>query len=223
MILKLLRKQPEGGNIWSFTFAPETRLTWIAGQFIRLELPHANPDNEGAKRYFTIASPPHERTVQITTRITQSSFKQALASLPHGGEARLLDLPSGDFIWPQTDQPLLFAAQGIGITPFRSMLHSRHHHGLPLAATLLYANLTNPIPFASELAELAATHPELQIIYAHTPITATALAQLHPQFANHVVYVSGPGKLLELLGPPHNLPVARLKHDFFPNYSTDAY
>jgi ferredoxin-NADP reductase len=221
--LSLIRKLPEGGNIWSFIFKPSVPLTWTAGQFIRIELPHVLPDDEGTKRYFTIASPPHEAVVQITTRITSSTFKQALAALPEGGKLGLLDHPTGDFIWPHTNLPLIFAAQGIGITPFYSMLRARLHDRQPLATTLLYANLKAPIPFETTLRQWAAEHPEFQLALSDQPITARSLHQLQPHLAGSLLYVSGPGNLVELLGPPYNVPGAQLKQDFFPNYPHASY
>jgi hypothetical protein len=103
--LQLEHKQPEAGNVWSFRFRPSEPLDWLAGQFIRVELPHTHPDAEGTKRYFTIASAPHEGHVQISTRITDSSFKQTLAQLPIGRELLMLDPPAGDFVWPTNPVP----------------------------------------------------------------------------------------------------------------------
>jgi ferredoxin-NADP reductase len=79
----LILKEKENlvDNIWAFRFEPSAPLDWSAGQYIRVDLPHDKPDAEGTKRWFTISSAPYEQIVQITTRITQSAFKQALR--PH--------------------------------------------------------------------------------------------------------------------------------------------
>jgi len=191
---------------------------------VRVELPHDHPDDEGTRRSFTISSAPHEQAVQIATRITQSSFKQTLANLPLGGRLNLLDTPAGDFVWPATPaRPILLAAQGIGITPFISMLRDRDHRGQPLAATLIHTNLTPDIPFETELHAQAQAHPELTLFSSYEPLTAASLSQLYPQFATHTIYISGPRMLIELLGPPHNLPASQLKQDQFPNYAASAY
>lgn len=221
--LTLTSKQLVGGNVWSFIFEPDQPLSWIAGQFIRVELPHANPDSEGTKRYFTIASAPHEHHIQISTRLTGSSFKQALANLSYGSQVKLLDHPVGDFIWPPTDKPIIFVAQGIGITPFFSMLKSRHHQGQPLNVNLFYTNRTPQIPFRTELHQLTHSHPELILTFATGPITAAVLANRYPKLAESLIYVSGPGTIIELLGPPYDLPASSLKQDFFPNYAAASY
>jgi glycine betaine catabolism B len=222
-ILTLIKKQPVGGNVWSFIFEPSQPLTWIAGQFIRVELSYPTPDAEGTKRYFTIASAPHESHIQLSTRLTNSSFKQALAELPPDGQLNLLDHPAGDFIWPQTDKPIILVAQGIGITPFYSMLKSRSHHNQPLNASLFHTSRTNDTPFRTELTSLAKTHPELRLTFATGPITASGLTGQYPGLADSLVYVSGPGTIIELLGPPYDLPPSSLKQDFFPNYAATSY
>jgi ferredoxin-NADP reductase len=222
--LILTRKIHEGGNVWSFILEPSNPLSWSAGQFIRVELPHDHPDDEGTRRPFTITSAPHEHIVQIATRITQSSFKQALAALPLGGRLNLLDNPAGDFLWPAVPtRPILLAAQGIGITPFISMLRDRAHRGQPLATTLIHTNLAPDIPFEAEVRAQAKSHPELVLIHANEPLKAATIARLCPQFATHTIYVSGPRLLIELLGPPHNLAGSQIKQDQFPNYPASAY
>jgi ferredoxin-NADP reductase len=210
-------------NVWLYTFKPTAPLNWIAGQFIRVELPHDLPDDEGTKRQFTIASAPSDGTIQIATRLTSSTFKQALHSLPAGGQINLVDLPAGDFIWPADHtRALVLAAQGIGITPIRSLFRQRLHEGRPLTATLIYANLTPGIPFEDELTQWG-SHPEFSYKLVETPITGQIIAQLVPKLAKAHIYVSGPEPLFELLGPPHNLPAGYLKQDQFPNYAAHYY
>jgi ferredoxin-NADP reductase len=224
--LSLISKHHETGNIWSFRFRPSRPLSWVAGQFIRVELPHPNSDTEGTKRFFTIASPPHEAYVQISTRITASSFKQALSRLEPSGILMLLDHPAGDFLWPApAPRYLLLAAQGIGITPFYSMLASRVHHAQPLAATLLYTNRSDAIPFLDQLQSWATSHPEFRLIFSSDRINTATLTRLELGFplSHSQIYVSGPSNLLTLLGPPHNLKPTQLKQDFFPNYASPDY
>lgn len=220
--LKLIAKRPLGGNVWLFEFEPSRPLRWIAGQFIRVELPHSNPDAEGTKRQFTIAAAPHQ-PVRVATRITQSSFKQALADLPIGDTLNLLDPPAGTFVWQEQTSPLVFVAQGIGITPFVSMLADRHHQSLPLSATLVHANLTPKVPFATELQAWAAADPRLILHFLDHQVTAAELADLVPDLNTAAVYVSGPRPLTELLLPPFRLSPHQLKSDLFPNYPASAY
>lgn len=219
MDLVFHHKHHLAGTAWMFHFQPERPLIWTAGQFIRIEIPHANPDAEGTKRQFTIASAPHEAFVAIATRVTGSTFKQALSALEPGAQIRLLDMPAGDFVWHDSPRPLVFAAQGIGITPFRSMLADRAHHGLPLSAELHYANIAPGVPFADELQ----AYPGLKLELHDVPITATLLAQHIADLAARLIYIAGPKALIPLLGPPHNVPANHIWHDQFPNYARAQY
>jgi len=221
--LTLTDKRQVVANIWLFTFAPSQPLQWIAGQFIKVELPHDRPDTEGTKRFFTIASAPADGHVQIATRLTGSSFKRALAALPLAGRLNLVDLPAGDFVWAAGHpRPIVFAAQGIGITPVRSLLRQRLATGQPITATLIYSNLTPGIPFTDELSEWG-SRPEFRLHHLNQPITPAGLAELIPHLAGALVYVTGPKSLTSLLLPPYNLPVGNLKQDQFPNYAQGDY
>ncbi|MDF2460757.1 MAG: flavodoxin reductase (ferredoxin-NADPH reductase) family 1 [Candidatus Saccharibacteria bacterium] len=219
MELEFTGKDHLAGNAWAFHFAPVRPLKWKAGQFIRVEVPHANPDEEGTKRQFTIAAAPHEGRITIATRVTQSTFKRALDTLKPGDTIRLLDLPAGDFVWHDSPRPLVFVAQGIGITPFRSMLADRAHRGLPLSAELYYANITSGIPFEDELK----AHKDLKLTLLDTAITVPVLAELVPDLGQRLVYIAGPKALITLLGPPYNVPSKQIRHDQFPNYARAQY
>jgi ferredoxin-NADP reductase len=222
MSLKLIEKEHLIDNVWAFRFQPDHPLTWVPGQFIRVELPHEQPDDEGTKRWFTVSSAPYDGIIQITTRVTQSTFKRALDALPVGGQLVLIDEPDGDFIWVDTDRPLVFVAGGIGITPFRSILRQRLHDNQPLAVTLIYASRTPEVPFRDEIGEWA-TDQRFKIKYVTgEPLTADKLAKLQPDLHDSLVYVSGPEPMVATLGDQlkaAGLPEPQLKQDFFPNYT----
>ncbi|OYX41346.1 hypothetical protein B7Y94_05240, partial [Candidatus Saccharibacteria bacterium 32-49-12] len=84
--LTLKEKEHVIDNISSFRFTSDQPFSWIPGQFIRVEIHHDNPDDEGTKRWFTISSTPHDGFIQVTTRVTSTTFKQALAALAVGDE-----------------------------------------------------------------------------------------------------------------------------------------
>lgn len=227
MALQLIQKIHLTDNVWSFRFKPSESFTWEAGQFIRVELPHDHPDAEGTKRWFTVSAPPFEGVVQITTRVTKSTFKQALSKLPIGGELQLLEKPDGDFVWVDTDKPMVFIAGGIGITPFHSILAQRAHEGRPLAITLIYSNRTDAIAFKDEFDAMAQKDPRLKIHYViGERMTPQKLASLDPQLNDSLVYLSGPEPMVEALGDQlraAGLADAQLKQDFFPNYTEQNY
>ena len=227
MGLELKEKEHLIDNIWAFRFEPTTAFTWIAGQFIRIEIPHDNPDAEGTKRWFTVSSAPYEGIVQITTRITDSTFKQALNALPIGERLPLIEEPDGDFIWEDSDKPLVFVAGGIGITPFRSILKQRAHEGLPLDVVLVYGNRTDDVVFKDEFDTYARTDQHFKAKYVTgEPLAAEKIAELVPELNESLVYVSGPEPMVKALGgdlKTHGLPETGLKTDEFPNYTESNY
>jgi ferredoxin-NADP reductase len=228
MILKLIEKEHLVDNVWAFRFQPNEPLVWTAGQFVQVELPHDNPDGEGTQRWFTNSAAPYEGILQITTRVTDTTFKQALSKLEAGDEAlQLIAAPDGDFVWEDTQRPLVFVAGGIGVTPFRSILKQRAHDDLPLNVTLVYGSRTADVPFKDELDQWAAKDSQFKITYvAGEPLTAEKLASLVPQLHESLVYLSGPEPMVEALGDAlktQGLPEAQLKQDFFPNYNEHNY
>ena len=230
MTLKLIAKEHLIDNVWSFRFEPKQPLSWTAGQFIRVELEHDNPDQEGTKRWFTISSAPFEGLIQITTRITNSSFKQALSKLEAGSEQLVcVDLPDGDFTWQPTGDETVFIAGGIGITPFYSILKQCLHDGAnyPLNITLLYGTRDNMIPFKDELEAWQEANNSLKVIFVSgEPLDSHKITTLLPSINNLRVYLSGPEPMVEKLGNDlmtNGLPKDQLKQDFFPHYNEQNY
>lgn len=220
--LTLLKKTHLTDNVWTFQFEAHPHFSWTAGQYMQIQLPHPNPDKEGTKRFFTISAAPYENNPAITTRITESTFKQALVNMPEGGELNLLAKPDGDFVWTDGDQPLVFVAAGIGITPFRSILAQRAHDHQPLDVTLVYANRTDAIPFKDEFDAMAAADSNFKVHYITGLVTGDRVTELVPDLKQTLVYVSGPEPMVEALGDQlkaAGLPEAQLKQDFFPNYT----
>ena len=225
--LRLKEKEHLIDNIWAFRFNPDQPLSWTPGQFIRIEIPHDDADKEGTKRWFTISSTPHDGYIQITTRITDTTFKQALTTLKVGEEAQLIEQPDGDFVWQESDKPLVLVAGGIGITPFYSILKARGDSGQPVSATLIYSGRTNELPFKAEFDEASRRHPEFMVHYViGEPLSAYKLTQLVPNINSSQVYVSGPESMVEELGKQleeNGLTGDALHQDYFPHYTEVNY
>lgn len=228
MTLTLIEKEHLVENVWAFRFQPSKALTWTAGQYVHVELSHDSPDNEGTERWFTNSAAPYEGILQITTRVTESTFKQSLAKLEKGSEAlKLLEAPEGDFVWEDTDLPVIFVAGGIGITPFRSILRQRVHDNQRLNVTLVYGSRTPDAPFKDELDQWSTADETLRVHYVvGSRVTAESLAGLIPNLSACRVFISGPEPMVEALGDDlkaHGLTEAQLKQDFFPNYNESNY
>jgi ferredoxin-NADP reductase len=97
------------------SFRPGKPLRYTAGQYgLWLRGTTARP--------FTIASAPEDEFVQLATRLgSESRVKRMLAALTAGDRIRFLG-PIGKLAPPEDGRPIVFLAQGIGITPARSLL-----------------------------------------------------------------------------------------------------
>ena len=144
-----------------------------------------------------------------------------------GDELSLLDKPDGDFVWQDSDNPTIFIAGGIGVTPFYSILKQRVHDNLPLKTTLIYVSRTDEVPFKADFNQWVANDSNFKVYYeVGAPMTVESLAKMRPDINNSLVYLSGPEPMVETLGnqlKEHGLPEVQLKQDFFPNYSEKNY
>lgn len=220
--LKLLSSRSEAGNIKSFVF--ETGgLTWLAGQNQAFILPQAGSEEADNLRWFTIASAPSEGVVQVSTRISDSRYKQTLDRLQPGDTVSVREL-GGDFTWEDSTTPVVLVAGGIGVTPFRSILVERDALGKPLNAVLLYFNRDTQIAFRDELQQLAARHPELDVRYLiDKVISADLILDEEPRAAHLPVYLSGPEPMVESVGNELKRRGADLRQDWFPGYDERNY
>lgn len=185
-------------DIMTFWFKPATPGRYVAGQFTELHLPHSNPDNRGAKRWFTLSSSPTEPLLGITTRLTTthgSSFKRALARLKPGTPVQLAE-PMGDFVLPKDPSvPLIFVAGGIGITPVRSMIKWLLDTGEQRNIRLLYAAASQEqLAFES----LIKRYDSLNLTTVIGPLNADHVLETRPS-SDSLIYLSGPENLVESL------------------------
>lgn len=221
--LPLIASRQEAGNVRTFMF--ETGgLTWVAGQSQAYVLPQAGPTSEENERWFTIASAPTEGTINISTRVSGSRFKQALNALEPGQTIRAHSL-EGDFTWEDdAGPPVVLVAGGIGVTPFRSILIERQVRGKPLNATLLYFNRTDEIPFRDELDGLARRHPAftLQVVVGR-PVTVERILEIAPEAHGRGVYLSGAEPMVETVGSALLERGIAVKQDWFPGYDERTY
>lgn len=221
--LKLIKTCEEAGNVKTFSF--ETGgLSWVPGQYQAYILPDAGIEKKDNLRYFTIASAPSEKRIDISTRVSDSNFKKVLNALSPGDTIQAFGL-EGDFTWDEhTKRPIVLVAAGIGVTPYRSMLLEREASNQPLDATLIYFNRNNEIPFLDTFKNLEAGHNEftlLPIIGEH--VSAERILGLAPQIKNGTLYLSGPEPMVETIGETLKKSVVTLKQDWFPGYTSENF
>lgn len=219
--LKLIRSYDEASNIRTFVF--ETGgASWRAGQYQTYELAQVEGDEKAKRRFFTIAAAPSEGEFHISTRVTESPFKQALNALQPGDEIEAHDI-EGDFTW-ESGEPVVLVAGGIGVTPYRSILLERAATGKMLNAHLLYFGRDDNFAFRGEFDKVVENHPELRIDYiVGEPITADAILTHAPESSEQTTYLSGPEPMVDAIGDELQKRDVKLKQDWFPGYTEITY
>ncbi len=115
--LTFVKKKREHRDITTFYFEPSRPLKHVAGQHGIFILPAFR-----GVRPFSISSAPEEKYVTFTTHVRESSrFKQYIDHMKKGDRITMLG-PVMNFTLRKRSREHIFLAQGIGITPFRSML-----------------------------------------------------------------------------------------------------
>ncbi|HET7547389.1 MAG TPA: FAD-dependent oxidoreductase [Usitatibacter sp.] len=190
----------------AFRFARPEGFAFKAGQAINLGLiDPPETDAKGDSRTFSVASAPHEDTVQVATRMRDTAFKRVLGALAIGTPVKLRG-PMGNFVLPDdAAQPVVLLAGGIGITPFMSMLRHEDHTSSKRPRVLFYANRSErDAPFLFELNQLARPGTGLRMV---SKITESAPAPgawggiADPEFlARELRGVESP--IFFLAGPP---------------------
>jgi len=153
-----------------------------ASQSIHLHLDFDR--DQGMYRPFSLGSSPSENFLLLTTKIKEGSdFKQRLSSLRDGDPAVVLG-PVGNFSLPEDgSKRVVMVANGIGITPFRSMIKYATDKQLPHKITLLYINRAPEAAiFRDELGVFESKNPNVEIVWKFTDKEALTARELLDRF-----------------------------------------
>ena len=163
------RKEVAEGTM-AFRFEKPSVWTFKAGQYLDMTLlDPPETDSEGNVRSFSIASAPHEETLMVATRMRDTAFKRVLRTMPFGTAVKI-EGPSGELIL-QNDitRTAVFLAGGIGITPFRSIVHWAAKEKSPNRIVLFYSNRRpEDAPFLADLQTLEKDNPKYKLIASMT-------------------------------------------------------
>jgi ferredoxin-NADP reductase len=206
------RKEVTEGTM-AFRFEKPSGWTFKAGQYLDMTLlDPPETDSEGNARSFSIASGPHEETLMVATRMRDTAFKRVLRTMPIGTAVKI-EGPSGDLIL-QNDftRAAVFLAGGIGITPFRSIVHWAAKEKLPIRIVLFYSNRQpEDAPFLAELQSLERDNPKYKLIASmtemeksHQPwngetglINQEMLGRHLKDAASPIYYIAGPPAMVK--------------------------
>jgi len=150
--VELLAKEPCGDDILISRFSRPEGYSFRAGQWFRLFLETAEGETG---QTFSLCSTPADSVLEMTTRLSGSAFKNALAALEPGATVEVSG-PGGRLAIPEAARTIAFLVGGVGITPVRSMLRDACQSGRVFEdAVLFYGNREEGCaPFAEEFSAM---------------------------------------------------------------------
>ncbi|HEX4057384.1 MAG TPA: oxidoreductase [Galbitalea sp.] len=220
---------------WELSFWPQRPVSFRAGQYMEITIPHRRSDSRGLRRIFSIASSPTEEGVirfGLNTAEKSSSLKTALLKLDPG-EIVMATSVGGGFTLPRDpERRLLFVAGGIGITPFMSHLEDLGATGQDRDIVVVYsASSTDELAYSDRLKKLgvrvlvvAPTAPKplpKQWTYLGAGnLDAESLLKAVPDVASRAAMVSGPPHFVHALRLAlRRAGVHSVRTDFFTGYT----
>jgi ferredoxin-NADP reductase len=226
-ICKLKDRKEVAEGTMAFRFEKPLGWTFQAGQYLDVTLlDPSETDPEGNVRSFSIASAPHEETLMVATRMRDTAFKRVLRAMPFGTAVKI-EGPSGDLILQKdSTRTAVFLAGGIGITPFRSIVHWAAKDKLTHRIVLFYCNRRpEDAPFLADLQSLERHNPKYKLIASmtemeksHQPwhgetglINQEMLGRHLKNAASPIYYIAGPPAMVK--GLQEMLREAKIKDD----------
>ena len=157
-----------GADIRTLRFTRPAGYIFKPGQWFTLTL---NTSQGLHTETFSHCSAPGDSYLDLTTRISGSPFKQALASLEPGARVPLRG-PGGRLSIAEQVRRVVFLAGGVGITPIRSILRDAGQRGRTFDdALLLYGNRDESCaPFLGEFEALGGIGLRVVVCYERPPV-----------------------------------------------------
>lgn len=209
--LKLKSLRSLGPNTYELSFAGARTMSFQPGQYLEWTLPSVKRDSRGNRRIFSIASAPHDDSINIVVRATanSSSYKRTLVELKPGSSVMAGQL-SGDFVLPaELQQKLVLIAGGIGITPYLSMVKDMVKNKQTRDLQLIYfASSPDDICYPKLWREAEAFGLKFSPIISGGDVPKSwrglsgrldqaKLAKIVPDYKERLFYISGPSALVD--------------------------
>jgi glycine betaine catabolism B len=216
-------------DVRSIKFARPEGFDYLPGQFMFITIGKGEAQ---MTKHFTISSSPTEEHLEMTKRLTDHPFSDALASLEPGDEV-MIEGPHGSFTFKGEHNKIGLLSGGIGITPLRSMIKYSTDKGLETKIALLYSNRTeDDIAFRDDLEAMHKQNPNLDVVYTLTGpsqiwkgatgrISEEMVVKFVPDYMERVFFTSGPRKMVEAvvsLLKNLSVPQQQIKWEYFPGY-----
>ena len=157
-----------GNDIQTLRFERPEGYTFSPGQWFRLTLSTAQGP---LAETFSHCSAPCDPYLELTTRMSGSPFKQALAALAPGASVHIVG-PGGRLRVGEDVQRVAFLVGGIGVTPVHSILRDAKVRGRRFTdALLLFGNRdVSCVPFLGEFGQMGDIGVRTVVVYEQPPV-----------------------------------------------------
>lgn len=202
----LIAKRLLAQGTYEFQFELDSGVIQVAaGQYGILEIPGLATANKRVLSFVNAAGSIHQFTV--ATRISDSPFKQALLAMDVGSEIELVRV-GGIFCLPNSRDPLVLIAGGIGITPFMSMIATMARTHDARGITLLYSNRNQEgTAYLPELIRFTQQIPHFRLVPIMTSdvhwtgesrrLDIAVLTEYVPQYLDATILMVGPPPMID--------------------------
>ncbi len=164
-VIERIKRTP---SVESFRVKPDELLDFVPGQFLRLVFDRDNLRNKDLNKYLSFSSSPDRDYIEVTKRLSNSSFSQRLRSLEPGKPVSF-KAPLGNCTYKKEYRRIAFLIGGIGITPVISIIEYIVENNTGTNVTLLYSNRTEEeIIFYPELQGWSSKNNNINITYTVT-------------------------------------------------------
>ncbi|WP_166481945.1 nitric oxide synthase oxygenase [Scytonema sp. UIC 10036] len=203
-VAELIAKQDLGRNMVCFQFRPvyEEIVASKPGQHILIQ---GRVDGNWVTRAYTLSSPAHQTEYyEITVKREELGlFSRWLCDRADAEALIRISQPRGEFVL-EDEQPVVFFAGGIGVTPAIAMMRTlaRCSDSRPFHLDWSAPHAEDFV-FRSELEQLTASHPNLTFTLRATRsgnrLNAEAVQRLYPYTNNTVAFMCGPQPFMDAM------------------------
>jgi ferredoxin-NADP reductase len=165
---RLIERIKRTATVESFRIAPQERIVFLPGQFLRLIFDEQNQNNKELNKYLSFSCSPAKDYIEVTKRLSESLFSGWLKALKNKDPV-VFRAPFGSCVFRDEFRRISFLIGGIGITPVISIIEYIMEKGLDTDVALFYSNRTEEeIAFRKELDSWQSKNSRLKIFYTIT-------------------------------------------------------
>lgn len=163
--LAVIRSADETPDYMSLYFERPRNFMYEPGDWIDI---HTYGDQLAGGSVYSLSSSPYEPDLRITFRRGSSPMKKMLAVLQAGEKVMMAEYGNDYGFRMSEHRRSILIAGGVGVAPFRSMLHQMAEQGSNNAVQLIYLNTSEDFLFRQEFDTWKSQLAGLQIHYIAT-------------------------------------------------------